>query len=52
MLDGAAAGVEDVEEFVAVEAGEFLFLGGLLPGRHGGRDDGVRRVRVLLLNCY
>ena len=30
VLDGAAAGVEDVEEFVAVEAGEFLFLGGLL----------------------
>ena len=26
VLDGAAAGVEDVDEFVAVEAGDFLFL--------------------------
>jgi hypothetical protein len=30
VLDGGAAGVEDVEEFVAVEAGDFLFLEGFL----------------------
>jgi hypothetical protein len=32
VLDGGAAGVEDVEEFVAAEAGEFLVLGDVLLG--------------------
>ena len=32
VLDGAAAGVQNVEEFVAVEAGEFLVFGEVLLG--------------------